>query len=512
MRPVISTSVSHQTLWAVLGTERIIEGVPEQVSSLPPITLAVLDSRDVQARAIFVAFPGENTDGHQYIQAAIEAGAHTILCEERGMAMAEASGATLVDFRSTPTVDLPTRISEPPLAYIVDDALAALHALAHWHRIHATHPELRVIGITGSVGKSSTKELTASVLRQHYRTLNNEGSLNSEQGLAFTLLGLDQTDERAILEMGMYLVGDIQELCALGHPHVGVVTNVQPVHLSRAGTIERIAEGKSELVQALPSVADGGVAILNWDDFRVRAMGKQTEAGVFYYSADTKAGLANEDIDLWASDIEGKGLEGVGFRLNYRNRATNIIEDCAIQLPLIGRHNVQTALCAAAVGLVEGLSWTQIRTGLEQNPKQIRLIPTAGIHGCLVIDDTYNASTLSTTAALKFLADVEPAHSGRRVAILGDMREMGSHTVEGHRIVGRCAAEVVDVLVTVGELGRLIGESAQQTGIASQSLYMMNDDQQAIALLKERLQPNDIALVKGSRAVGMEDIVKQITR
>ena len=161
----------------------------------------------------------------------------------------------------TPTVNLPTSVSHPPIAYIVDDALAALQAIAHWHRLHATRPDLRVIGITGSVGKSSTKELMGSVLRQRYRTLNNEGSLNSEQGLPFTLLGLDAAYERAILEMGMYLIGDIQELCALGHPHVGVVTNVQPVHLSRAGTIERIAEGKSELVQALPSETDGGVAI-----------------------------------------------------------------------------------------------------------------------------------------------------------------------------------------------------------------------------------------------------------
>jgi len=177
---------------------------------------------------------------------------------------------------------------------------------------------------------------------------------------------------------------------------------------------------------------------------------------------------------------------------------------------LLGRHSVHTALGAAAVGLVEGLGWEEIIAGLQNMANQLRLVVVAGINNSTIIDDTYNASPASTVAALNLMADLEPKPHGRRVAVLGDMLELGSYTDEGHRLVGRRAADVVDLLVTVGELGRSIGEEALRIGFAPQNVYMMGDDQQAVDFLAESLRMNDLVLVKGSRAVGMDVVVTKI--
>jgi UDP-N-acetylmuramoyl-tripeptide--D-alanyl-D-alanine ligase len=321
--------------------------------------------------------------------------------------------------------------------------------------VHRSNLDLGVIGITGSVGKTSTKELTAAVISQRFHTLHNKGNLNSEQGLPLTLLELSAEHERAVLEMGMYALGEIQAMCELARPRLGVITNVGPVHLSRLGTIENIAQAKSELVRALPSADNGGVAILNWDDERVQAMAALTPARIFRYGLTPEA-------DLWADEIVGAGMEGIRFRFHYRRptgerHSSERIDSLHVKVPLLGRHSVHTALRAAAVGLVEGMSWEEIIAGIQSMPGQLRLVVVPGINGSTLIDDTYNASPASMVAALNLLNDLESSGGGRRIAVLGDMRELGNYTGEGHQIVGRRAADVVDILVTVGELGRAIG-------------------------------------------------------
>jgi UDP-N-acetylmuramoyl-tripeptide--D-alanyl-D-alanine ligase len=360
-----------------------------------------------------------------------------------------------------------------------------------------------VIGITGSVGKTSTKELTAGVMRQRFRTLATQGNLNNEQGLPLTLLGLDYDTECAVLEMGMYALGEIERLCVLGRPHVGIVTMVAPVHLSRLGTIERIQQAKSELPAALPSADDGGVAILNWDDFRVKAMADMTRARVFRYGTTPAA-------DLWVDEVRGMGMEGIRFRFHYRRPGGDRVETLSVRVPLLGSHSVHTALCAASAGLVEGLSWDEIIGGMQSTPGQLRLVVVPGINGSTVIDDTYNASPASMIAALNLLADVEPKGKGRRVAVLGDMRELGDYTDEGHRLVGHRAADIVNLLVTVGELGAVIAAEAKDVRFNPEALHVTQTADETIALLRKLLQPNDLVLVKGSRAVGMETIVGEL--
>jgi UDP-N-acetylmuramoyl-tripeptide--D-alanyl-D-alanine ligase len=472
-----------------------------------PLPAAAVDSRDVRAGDLFVALKGTVTDGHDYIAAALANGAQAVIAEVRGQGAARAAGAAIVDCtrgRWALNASLPAGYQAgQPIIYLVDDSQAALQQAGAFQRVHRASPALRVIGITGSVGKTSTKELTASVLRRRFATIASQGNLNNEQGLPLTLLGIGPEYERAVLEMGMYDVGEITQLCRLARPHVGLVTNVGPVHLERLGTMARIAQAKSELPQALPAADDGGVAILNWDDERVRAMAGMTPARVFRF------GLTAES-DLWADEITGLGMEGVRFRFHYRRPGQLRTETLAVRVPLLGRHSVHTALGAAAVGLVEGMDWDEIVAGMQSMPGQLRLVVVAGLNGSTVIDDTYNASPASTIAALNLLADVAPSGRGRRVAVLGDMRELGDYTAEGHQLVGRRVADVADLLVTVGELGTAIAIEAQAAGMRSEQVHCLTEPGATIALLGRTLQEGDLVLVKGSRAVGMDAIVAGI--
>jgi UDP-N-acetylmuramoyl-tripeptide--D-alanyl-D-alanine ligase len=499
--PTVETHITLHTLWQALA------GV------LPPMALAptavpraTLDSREVQPGDLFIAQPGQQTDGHRFIGKALAQGAGAILCEERGREDAAQAGATIVDCRggagSRAPHDPALGPLNAPLAFIVDDATLGLQALGAFQRLHRTQADLYVIGVTGSVGKTSTKELVAAVMRERYETLYSAGNLNSEQGLPLTLLALSMKHECAVLEMGMYAMGEIDTLCRLGRPVMGIVTNVGPVHLERLGTIENIQKAKSELVRNLPSADDGGVAILNWDDPRVRAMAEVTQARVFRYGLTPEA-------DLWADEIASAGMEGIRFRFNHRHEDGKV-ETLHVRVPLLGRHSAHTALRAAAAGIMRGMQWPEIVTGLQNISAHLRLVMAKGISGSTIIDDTYNASPESTIAALNLLDDLPLAEGGRRIAVLGDMLELGSYEREGHTLVGARAANVVDVLVTVGPLGRSIGEAALEAGLSEDQVTIMGNDRDAVALLHRLLHTNDLVLVKGSRAVGMDAIVADI--
>jgi len=348
---------------------------------------------------------------------------------------------------------------------------------------------LRVVGVTGSVGKTTSKELIAAVLSTRYRTLKTEGNYNNEIGLPLMLLKLSEAHERAVLEMGFYQVGEIKFLCTLARPHVGVVNNVYAVHLERAGSIENIARGKGELIEALPAAPDGA-AILNHDDPLVLAMRSRTRARIFTYGLDPAS-------DVWADHIESRGLDGIYFHLHYRH------ETLHLKVPLLGQHSVHTALRAAAVGLVEGLMWQEIVEGLQSlGATQLRLSAVTGPGGSLILDDTYNASPESVIAALNLLNELE----GRRVAVLGDMLELGAYEEPGHRLVGRRAREVVSLLVTVGPRARIIAEEAREAGLPAEAVVELSDSDEAIAYLASRIGRGDVVLLKGSRGVRMDRI------
>jgi UDP-N-acetylmuramoyl-tripeptide--D-alanyl-D-alanine ligase len=449
---------------------------PERANQV--ITEAVIDSRKVIPGSMFVALPGERVDGHDFVESAFQRGASLALIQRE-----PSQPVDVVDLRG----DIKPQglsLPETPYCILVPDALQALQRIAYFWRRKLN---LRVIGITGSVGKSTTKELVAEVLEQRYSTLKNPGNLNNEIGLPISLLMLSEGHRAAVLEMGFYVPGEIAMLCDMALPQVGVITNVGTVHAERAGSQEAIARGKAELVESLPA---DGVAILNYDDPWVREMASKTRAKVFFYGLDPRA-------DLWADEVTGLGLEGIRFRLHYGN------ETLHVRVPLIGRHSVHTALRAAAVGLAEGLSWEEVIRGLRSGHSQLRLVAVRTENGALLLDDTYNASPESTLAALNLLDELD----GRKIAVLGDMLELGPYEVRGHEMVGVRAAEVVDELVTVGELGRIIAVSALKSGLPESAITLLATTQEAIRHLEPYLQKEDVVLVKGSRGMRMDRIV-----
>jgi UDP-N-acetylmuramoyl-tripeptide--D-alanyl-D-alanine ligase len=456
------------------------------------ITEAAVDSRHVIPGSLFIALPGEQRDGHDFVEDAFNKGAILALVEKDiQWKQYDRSSVTVFDLRDIHAAhDLVsgyegTRL-ETPACLLVENSLLALQKIAHhWRR----KLDLKVIGITGSVGKSTTKELAAEVLSQRYYTLKNPGNFNNEIGLPLTMLSLSEGHQRAVLEMGFYVPGEISFLCDLALPEIGVITNVGTVHAERAGSLEAIASGKAELVQALPA-GPKGVAILNYDDPWVRKMSEKTRARVFYYGMDPAA-------DLWADEVVGMGLDGVRFRLHYGD------EELHLRVPLIGRHSVHTALRAAAVGLVDGLAWEEIINGLRSETTQLRLVAVRSESGALILDDTYNASPQSTLAALNLLEELD----GRKIAVLGDMLELGPYAEQGHQRVGARAAEVADLLICLGELGKIIAQAAIEAGLPRQAVLQMDDTHQVVEQLKSDLKSTDVVLVKGSRGMQMDRIV-----
>ena len=442
------------------------------------ITEAAIDSRQVIPGSLFVALPGERADGHGFINEAFRRGASFALIQRD----VDASFRTL-DLRAGLSAESKPDLT-PPLCLRVDNSLAALQQIARFWRRKLN---LRVIGVTGSVGKSTTKEVIAQVLSERYRTLRNPGNLNNEIGLPLTMLRLGSGYERAVLEMGFYVPGEISFLCDIALPQIGVVTNIGTVHAERAGSQEAIARGKAELIQALPPAPDG-VAILNFDDPLVRQMEEKTKARVFFY------GLSSE-ADLWADDVEGLGLDGIRFRLHYGH------ETMHVRIPMIGRHSVETALRASAVGLAEGLNWQEIIDGLRRGHTQLRLVAVRSESGALILDDTYNASPESMLASLNLLDELE---GKRKIAVLGDMLELGPYERQGHEMVGMRARQVADILVTLGPRARMYAQAARRSGMRASQIFEWEESAPIIEWLQKNLSKDDVALIKGSHGLRMD--------
>ncbi len=449
---------------------------PAQASTV--ITEAAVDSRLAIPGGLFVALPGERADGHDFVADAFQRGASFALIQHK----IEAAYHT-IHLQADQETNFPSNM-EAPICLLVENSLSALQQIARFWR---SKLDVEVVGITGSVGKSTTKEVICEVLSQRYRTLKSPGNMNNEIGLPLTILRLGAGYERAVLEMGFYLPGEIALLCEIAKPKIGVVTNIGTVHAERAGSQEAIFRGKSELVQALPG---DGVAILNLDDPWVSKMAELTKARILFYGLDPEA-------DLWADNVEGLGLEGIRFRLHYKH------ETLHVHIPMIGQHSVHTALRAAAVGLADNLTWQEIIDGLRQGHSQLRLTAVRSESGALMLDDTYNASPESMLAALNLLAELD----GHKVAVLGDMLELGQYEKQGHEIVGVRAAEVADALVTIGALGHLIAKSAHWAGMQNGKITELENTDEAIAYLQKSLTEKDVVLVKGSHGIRMDRIV-----
>ena len=449
-----------------------------------PISNVVIDSRQAVKGSLFVALPGERVNGHEYIDSAFKNGASLALVDQPLL-------------RSFQVIDLRAGFFDPsglksiklPICLRVENTLEAVQQLATYWR--ESHP-VRTIGITGSVGKTSTKELTASLLSAKYDVLKNAGNRNNEIGLPLTLLELEDHHDCAVLEMGFYVPGEIKILCDIAQPQVGVVTNIGTVHAERAGSKEIIALGKAELVQSLPT-APLGVAVLNMDDPLVRAMAGQTQADILTYGI-------NKQADLMASKIEVHGLEGISCTLTYKD------EQHEIRSPLLGEFSAYTILCATAVALIEGLDWEMITKQLSKTSVDLRMKHYTVPFGATILDDTYNASPESTLAALRLLARLE----GRRVAILGDMLELGQYEETGHTAVGKFSKQAADLMILIGERSTFIKKAAEAEGFPGNKIHWFPNSEQAAIPAANLLSNGDVVLVKGSNSMRMDKIIKAI--
>jgi alanine racemase len=424
------------------------------------------DSRLARAGQIFVAIRTDRRDGHAFIQDAVARGCTGVLCE---------------------------REPEPPpnaTVVVVPDARAALET---WAAAILRQYAPQVVGITGSVGKTSTKRATATLLEPLGPVFRSRRSFNSLFGLPLALGTLGPQHRFAVLEMGVDRFGEMQRLTRLFPPRVAVITNVAPTHLQYLRDEEHIAAEKSALVAALPPE---GRAVLNADDPRVRAMAERSRAPILWYTCAGTAG-PRPDQTLAASEVT-VGLDGTRCIMHWQG------ERLPCFFPLLGRHSVYIALAAAGAALACGLSFAAVADGLARVERQAgRLQPLPGLNGTMLLDDTYNASPRSVDAALDTLSDL-PAR--RRIAILGDMLELGEATDSLHQAAGRHAAAVADVLVTKGDQAAVIAAAARETrpGLAPIVTHTTAD---AVAAARHAAGPGDLILIKGSAAARMEEVV-----
>ena len=429
---------------------------------------ASVDSRSVTPGSCFVALRGERDDGHRHVVDALRAGAVAALVER--------------------PIELPAGIDAAVVQ--VANSLTALQELAHWWR--ARQPAV-VVGITGSTGKTLAKEIVADVLARTRRVLRNTGNLNSETGLPMTLLRLEADDEIAVLEMSMYTTGEIARLAEIAEPEVGVVLSVQPMHLERAGSIEAIARAKGELPEALPA---GGLAVLNADDLRVAAMREITRAQVRTF------GLG-PDAAVRGSDLEPLGLAGTAFTVTTPWMTRRL----TIAMP--GRHLVSLALAAIAVAERFDVPVDDVEAALASGSRaEHRMEPSETASGATLVDDSYNAAPWSVAAALEFVRETPVPAGGRRLAVLGDMLELGPEEERLHREVGALAASVLDGLVAVGERGRWIAAAARATGLAT--VIEASDADHAAEAVERAFAPgpSDLVLVKASRGMQLDRTVE----
>ena len=432
------------------------------------------DTRQLTAGACFLALRGERFDAHCFLGEARAKGAACAVVDESWVAAqpdaAKASGLPLLAVR---------------------DTLTALGMLARFHRRRFAIP---VVGVTGSNGKTTTREMLGLVLRTRGPALKTEGNLNNEVGVPLTLFGLSAEHERAVLEMGMNHAGEIARLAAIAEPQVGVVTMAGPGHVEYFGSVDGVADAKAELYFALPP---GGIAVVNADDARM--LRRAQAAGRAFITFAVGRGRKGDVVVL---DVLDHGPDGLRFTLGLGQK------EVEIRLPLVGLHNAANAAAAAAAAVALGFSDREIAQGLgEVRPVGRRLRVEKLASGVTLIDDCYNANPSSMTAALRTLATLS-AGGGRPVAVLGDMLELGPMEAEAHQALGTEAAGVVRWLAAFGPRSRQTAEAALAAGLAD--AFHTEDMAALVDHVRATLAPGDVLLVKGSRGNRLERLVEAL--
>lgn len=421
---------------------------------------ASIDSRKVEKGDLFAAIRGENTDGHKYLKQAAEKGAACLLI-------------------SDDSFEMPDDVA----VILVEDTVKGLQDIARAYRMSL---DMKVIGVTGSVGKTSTSDMVKAVCSVRYRTQKTKGNFNNHIGLPLTLLDFDPDTEVGILEMGMDKLGEIDFLAGLARPDIGVITNIGTAHIERLGSRDNIFRAKMEITNYF---GEGNVLIVNGDDdFLCNVESEEYDV--------IRCGL-DDGNDYLVRDISKSTADGVSFVLDRND------ESVQFELPVPGRHNASNAALAAACGGVLGIGLEDAAAGLGKMQLTDKRLTMKEKDGIKVIDDTYNASPASMKSAIEVLASME---GERKVAVLGDMFEQGDYARQGHTEVGEYALEKgIDLVVAIGDDAKYIAEGAK-----GMDVMYFREKKDFLDILDDVIRTGDVVLCKGSRGMAMEDIVKKI--
>ncbi|MGM7636893.1 UDP-N-acetylmuramoyl-tripeptide--D-alanyl-D-alanine ligase [Bacillus sp. Hm123] len=436
-----------------LFKDRVIEGV-------------AIDSRKAVNGQLFVPFKGEHTDGHKYVRQAIEQGAGAALWQK----------------------DVPNPPEDLPIL-IVEDTLTALQQLAKAYR---NELELKVVGITGSNGKTTTKDMITSLLSLKYKVQKTEGNYNNHIGLPLTILSLSHETEVAVLEMGMSSKGEIELLTKLASPDIAVITNIGESHLQDLGSREAIAEAKLEIISGL---SEKGCLIYHGDEPLLKDAIDNME------TVQTKTFGFEESNDLYPLTVEA---------LQTGNRFTvNVAPEVEFVLPVLGRHNVSNAMAAMLVAHEMGIDCKNMKAGLQSvELTKMRMEWVEGVRGVKLINDTYNASPTSMKAAIELTAQM-PGFD-KRILVLGDMLELGLDEELFHYQVGQTVdSEAIDYLFTFGRLGQFIAAGAKNS-LGEDRIFAFTDKQELIAKLSSIVTGGELITVKASRGMKLEEVVQAL--
>lgn len=433
----------------------------------------VIDSRKVKKKYLFIAIVGENKDGHDYLKEAVDNGAAAVIVDK--------------NFANDLIMDSDTAVLQ------VENTTKALQDIAHNYRMSFSN--LKVIAVTGSAGKTTTKDLIHSVINQKYNCLKTNGNYNNHIGVPLTLLRLTGSEDYAVVEMGMSNLGEIDLLAKIAAPEIGVVTNVAAAHLKQLGSLEKIAQAKKELIDNLQ---ESELAILNYDNNYTRKMGENTAAEVIYFGFADGADLKTKNYDY---DQEKEILR---FDISYKN------SNYSLKFNKAGKYNIYNAMAAVIIGFKLGLMLEEIQVGLLKTKfSSLRMEFLELKNDVKIINDSYNANPLAVKAALDVLA----AKKGKRkIAVLASMLELGKQSALKHQEVGEyIAAGEIDILVTIGEKAKefAIGAALKNSSVKVISLA---NKKEAVEFLKNEIEFGDLILFKGSRANKLEKIISELKK
>ncbi len=430
-----------------------------------------IDSRTLKSGQLFFCIVGPTFDGHAFIQQAVDK---------------KAAGIILSDNKQRPTNE-----ADMPFVIRVNDTLSALQDLARFHRQRLS---VRVVGITGTNGKSTTKEMIASIAETTFKTLKTRGNLNNHIGLPLNVLELDKTHEVAVLEMGMSAAGEIRLLADIAKPDIGVITNISEGHLDQLKTLKNVQAAKGELFDSLH---DQATAIVNADDPLVLELATALKTAV----KQTTFGIQNP-ADVKADNIKATG-GGHDFTVSLAGSTF------PVKLPFLGFCNIYNALAAIATGRSLGIETVNMKTGLANCKLLSQRYEIFQHDSMTIINDAYNANPKSMQEALATL--VEYPSPGRRIFVIGDMLELGDLAQSAHTDLGKeIAGHSIDMLITVGEMTALTAKEAHSSGMKKDRVIVFDKREDASEFLRENTRPGDCLLFKGSRGSGMEKVLKEM--